>query len=173
MGYKLQKFANLGVKFEKNRVKSIKICTFWWKSFPKKCKFFILSPHTFIWQNIHLCPVNCYAQVLKCWLQRLRKNQHPHSFGSWSRWIFPFRKIPWITGVLAVIKNTNFIHYVKTTCPVEVKNAAKYPRMPVKEIFIFIEAISITIIQNFLMSVSSAQFAKSGSEINTNKINNA
>ena len=30
-----QKFANLGVKIEKNRVKSIKICTFRVKSFPK------------------------------------------------------------------------------------------------------------------------------------------
>ena len=28
-GEKLQKFANLGVKIEKNRVKSIKISTFW------------------------------------------------------------------------------------------------------------------------------------------------
>ena len=103
---------------------------------------------------------------------KVAKIQPPHNLDP-KRSVFPFRKIPWITCILAVVKNTNFIHYVKTTCPVEVKNAAKYPRMPVKEIFIFIEAVSITIIQNFLMSVSSAQFAKSGSEINTNKINNA
>jgi len=46
------KFANSGVKIEKNRVKSIKICTFWGKSSPHS--YFPSPPPTFIWQNIHL-----------------------------------------------------------------------------------------------------------------------
>ena len=51
-GEKLQKFANLGVKIEENRVKCIKICTFLGNSFLPH--LFFPTPHTLIWQNIHL-----------------------------------------------------------------------------------------------------------------------
>ena len=67
---------------------------------------------------------------------------------------------PPVLQVLAVVQDTDVLHDVKTTCPVEVNDAAKYARVPVEEELVVLEAVAVTQRQDVLVCRRPAELTQ-------------